>query len=44
MLLMKYQLKIVKFLNKEGIFIDILINNAAYNPSNEKFKNFIRKL
>ena len=28
-----------KFLSKEGIFIDILINNAAYNPSNEKFKN-----
>ena len=33
MLLMKYQLKI---LNKEGIFIDILINNAVIVMKNLK--------
>ena len=28
-----------KYLDKKGIFVSILVNNAAFNPSNEKLKS-----
>ena len=32
-------LRCKKYLDKKGIFVSILINNASYNPSNEKLKS-----
>tara|TARA_Y100001958_G_C21101867_1_gene451560 strand:- start:90 stop:920 length:831 start_codon:yes stop_codon:yes gene_type:complete len=32
-------LRCKKYLDKKGIFVSILVNNAAFNPSNEKLKS-----
>ena len=32
-------LRCKKYLDKKGIFVSILVNNAAFNPSNDKLKS-----